>query len=54
MTLENISAAEANIRETDFAEETSNLTRAQILVQSAMSVLRIANTKPQSVLSLLQ
>ena len=54
VTQENISAAEANIRETDFAEETSNLTRAQILVQSAMSVLRIANTKPQSVLSLLQ
>jgi flagellin len=52
-TLENISAAEANIRETDFAEETSNLTRSQILVQSATNVLRIANAKPQQVLSLL-
>lgn len=53
ITLENISTAEANIRETDFAQETSNLTRAQILVQSAMNVLRISNAKPQSVLSLL-
>ena len=54
VTLENISAAESNIRETDFAEETSNLTRSQILVQSAMNVLKIANAQPQSVLSLLQ
>ena len=54
ITLENISAAESNIRETDFAEETSNLTRSQILVQSAMNVLKIANAQPQSVLSLLQ
>jgi flagellin len=54
VTLENISASEANIRETDFAAETSNLARDQILVQSAMSVLRIANAQPQSVLSLLQ
>lgn len=53
ITLENISASEANIRETDFAQETSNLTRSQILVQSAISVLRIANTQPQAVLSLL-
>jgi len=54
VTLENISASEANIRETDFAEETSNLTRSQILVQSAMNVLRMANSQPQSVLSLMQ
>lgn len=54
VTQENISSAEANIRETDFAEETSALTRSQILVQSAMNVLRISNAKPQSVLSLLQ
>ena len=53
ITLENVTAAEANIRETDFAIETSNLTRSQILVQSAMSVLRIANAQPQQVLSLL-
>lgn len=54
VTLENISASEANIRETDFAQETSNLTRSQILVQSAMNVLKIANVQPQAVLSLLQ
>lgn len=53
ITFENISAAEANIRETDFAAETSSMTRNQILVQSAMNVLRIANAQPQSVLSLL-
>jgi len=53
VTLENISASEANIRETDFAEETSNLTRSQILVQSAISVLKVANAQPQAVLSLL-
>jgi flagellin len=54
VTQENISAAESNIRETDFAEETSNLTRQQILVQSATAVLRIANAQPQQVLALLQ
>ena len=53
ITLENITAAEANIRETDFAVETSNLTRSQILVQSAINVLRIANTQPQQALALL-
>jgi len=53
VTLENISAALANIRETDFAQETSELTRSQILVQSAMSVLRIANVQPQQALVLL-
>jgi len=53
ITLENITAAEANIRETDFAIETSNLTRSQILVQSSLNVLRIANAQPQQVLTLL-
>lgn len=53
ITYENITAAEANIREADFALETSNLTRSQILVQSAMNVLRIANAQPAHVLSLL-
>jgi flagellin len=51
---ENVSAAESSIRDADFAEETSNLTRGQILVQSATLVLRLANQAPQSVLSLLQ
>jgi len=51
---ENISSAESTIRDADFAEETSNLTRAQILVQSATMVLQAANAAPQSVLSLLR
>jgi flagellin len=51
---ENVTAAESAIRDADFAVETSNLTRAQILVSSSTSVLRLANTQPQSVLSLLQ
>lgn len=53
ITLENTTAAESSIRDTDFAAETSNLTRAQILVQSATNVLRLANSQPQSVLQLL-
>ncbi len=50
---ENTSAAESVIRETDFASETSNLTRQQILSQAATSVLAMANAQPQTVLSLL-
>ncbi|MDR0871259.1 MAG: hypothetical protein LBN39_10765 [Planctomycetaceae bacterium] len=52
-TLEAIMSAESQIRDTDFAEETSNLTRAQILVQSNMSTLGIANQIPNYMLSLL-
>ena len=37
----------------DFAAESANLTRAQILVQSGTSVLGIANKNPENVLSLL-
>jgi flagellin len=51
--LENISEARSQIIDTDFAEETSNLTRAQILSQSGLSVLGIANQSPAQVLSLL-
>lgn len=53
VTLENTAAAESAIRDTDFAEETANLTRQQILVQATNSVLSIANSAPQSVLALL-
>ena len=53
VALENTSSAESVIRDTDFAEETANLTRSQILVNAANSVLSIANSAPQSVLSLL-
>ncbi len=53
-TLVNLTAAESSIRDADFAKESSALTRAQILVQSGTSVLAIANSNPQSVLSLLR
>ncbi len=51
---ENVSAAEGAIRDTDFAQETSNLTRAQILVQAATSTLQLANQAPQNILALLR
>jgi flagellin len=50
---ENVTAAESAIRDADFAVETSNLTRAQILVNSSTLVLQLANAQPQNVLSLL-
>lgn len=53
VALENTSAAESVIRDTDFAEETASLTRAQILVNASTNVLAIANAQPQSVLALL-
>ncbi|MFN4243615.1 MAG: flagellin [Tepidisphaerales bacterium] len=53
IALENASAAESAIRDTDFAAETSALTRSQILTQAATTVLSQANTSPQSVLALL-
>ncbi|MEM8737072.1 MAG: flagellin [Planctomycetota bacterium] len=53
VALENTSAAESSIRDTDFAAETAELTRAQILQQAATTTLSIANSQPQSVLSLL-
>ena len=51
---ENISAANSAIRDTDFAAETANLTRNQILSQAATTVLSQANATPQSALTLLQ
>jgi len=53
-TLENMTNAESQIRDADFAAETANLTRAQVLVQSGMAVLTIANQNPQNVLALLR
>ncbi|MCK6455422.1 MAG: flagellin [Phycisphaerae bacterium] len=50
---ENVLAAESAIRDTDFAQETSRLTRAQILLAAATQTLRLANQAPQSVLALL-
>jgi flagellin len=53
VALENISASESQIRDTDFAAETSALTRSQILAKSATSILAQANAQPQQALSLL-
>ncbi len=53
ITVENLTSSESIIRDTDFAEETTELTRAQILVQAGTSVLAIANAQQQNVLSLL-
>jgi flagellin len=53
-TVENLTSAESDIRDADFAAESSQLTRAQILVQSGMTVLGIANQQPQQVLTLLR
>jgi flagellin len=51
---ENLSAARSRILDADFAAETANLARAQILQQAGISVLTQANAQPQNVLSLLQ
>jgi flagellin len=54
VAIENVTASDSSIRDADFAQETSNLTRAQILVQAGTSVLATANSTPQDVLTLLQ
>ncbi|WP_296059053.1 flagellin [uncultured Amphritea sp.] len=51
---ENISAARGRIQDTDFAAETANLTKNQILQQAGTAMLAQANSLPQGVLSLLQ
>jgi flagellin len=51
---ENISAANSTIADTNFAQETANLTRAQILQQASTTVLSQANSAPQAALTLLQ
>lgn len=51
---ENVSAARSRVQDADFAAETANLTKNQILQQAGLSVLAQANAAPQSVLSLLQ
>jgi flagellin len=54
IALENVTASESNIRDADFAQETAELTRDQILTQAGTSVLATANSSPQQVLSLLR
>lgn len=50
---ENVSAARSRIRDTDFATETADLTRNQILQQASTTVLSQANQRPQAALQLL-
>jgi len=54
VALENVTSSESDIADADFAQETSNLTRDQILVQAGTSVLATANNNAQNVLTLLQ
>ncbi|MDP5240691.1 flagellin [Uliginosibacterium sp. 31-16] len=51
---ENISAAKGRITDADFASETANMTKAQILQQAGTAMLAQANSLPQQVLSLLK
>ncbi len=53
VSIENTSAAESRIRDVDFANETAELTRNQVLQQAGISVLSQANVSTQSALSLL-
>ncbi len=53
ISVENTAAAQSTIRDADFAAETANLTRSQILVSAATNVLGLANSQPQSALQLL-
>ena len=53
-TAENLTASRSRIQDTDFAAETANLTRAQILQQAGVAMLAQANALPNTVLSLLQ
>ncbi len=52
-TSENLSASRSRIRDADFAKETAELTRTQILTQAGTAMLAQANQVPQNVLSLL-
>lgn len=54
VTAENLSASRSRILDTDFAEETANLTRGQILQQAGTAMLAQANSLPNTVLTLLQ
>jgi len=51
--VENVSASRSRIKDTDYARETTALTRHQILQQSSLSVLAQANQRPQAVISVL-
>ena len=52
--VENLQAARSRILDADFAAETANLTRGQILQQAGVAILSQANSLPQTALSLLR
>lgn len=54
VALENLTDARSDITDTDFAAESAQLTKTQILAQASISVLSIANQNPQQVLALLR
>ena len=51
---ENLSASRSRIMDADFAQETANLSRSQILQQAGTAMVAQANQLPQNVLKLLQ
>lgn len=53
-TSENLSASRSRIQDADFAAETANMTRGQILQQAGVAILAQANSLPNNVLSLLR
>jgi flagellin len=53
-TAENLASSRSRIQDADFASETANLAKAQILQQSGIAMLAQANAIPQNVLALLQ
>ncbi|MFC3253552.1 flagellin [Paenibacillus sepulcri] len=53
-TVENLTASESRIRDTDMASEMVNLTKNNILLQASQAMLAQANSQPQGVLSLLR
>ena len=54
VTAENLSASRSRIMDADFAQETANLSRAQILQQAGTAMVAQANQLPQGVLALLR
>jgi flagellin len=54
VSIENLSASESRIRDTDVAQETSNMVRSQILSQAGTAILAQANQVPQGALQLLR
>ena len=54
ISVENQSAARSRIMDADYASETANLSRSQILQQAGMAMIAQANQQPQQVLSLLR